>query len=312
MREIPKRFLDEKILILVEYGDSQEMVMVEVSEFDIYGDVLRGVKVRPVSEDREFKLRHSLLTNYHFYYDWNTNEAGLHKYDGEKKVDVTIGIEKSRILQSFVPEIKKLEEALKAEQCNRKNEIEKIDPKRIPCLTTNIESGYEYVVRAGIVDVCSKKEYEHFGHQITQFSPEYELRLSDKIWDEMYRTKNLVKYVEALRCSEGIGYHWDTLYFLAEDEYNMVKEEYATVRLELIRRREEAEREENRRFQERQKQEQLQLEQCIREAKSSGQNVLYKSWMAPCNNPKEECSLDEVCVYITPTGEQITERCHTY
>ena len=310
MREIPKRFLDEKILISVKYGDTPEVVM--VSAFDIYGGVLRGVRVRPVSEDREYKLRHALITHYHFYYDWNTNEAGLHKYDGEKEVDVTISTEEAKILQSLLPAIRRMEQVMQEEQRNRRNEIEKTDPKHIPCLTTNIESGFNYVVRVGIVDICSKREYKHFGYQMTQFRPEYELRLSDDIWSDMYKTKNLVKYVEALRCSEGIGYHGDTLYFLTEDEYTLVKEEYATVQLAFKRRQEEAERQENRRFQEKQKQEQLQLEQCKREAKSSGKNILYKSWLAPCNNPKEECSLDEVCVYITPTGEQITERYHTY
>ena len=312
MRDIPKQFLDEKILISVEYGDIPEVVIVEVSEFDIYDNVLRGVRVRPVSDDREFKLRHSVLEHYHFYYDWKTHKAGLHVYDGVKKVDVTLSCEEAKILQSFLPTIRRMEQVMQEEQRNRKSEIEKTDPKRIPCLTTNIESGYEYVVRVGIVDICSKMEYEHFGYQMTQFRPEYELRLSDDIWSDMYNAKNLVKYVETLRCSEGIGYHGDTLYFLTEDEYNMVKEEYATVQLVLKRRQEEAEREENRRFQERQNQKQLQLEKCIREVKSSGKNILYKSWLAPCNNPKEECSLDEVSVYITPTGEQITERCHTY
>ncbi len=48
------------------------------------------------------------------------------------------------------------------------------------------------------------------------------------------------------------------------------------------------------------------------EARETGKSVLLQKWTEPCNDPKEECSLDIVRVYAMPDGTQKVERVHTY
>jgi hypothetical protein len=124
----------------------------------------------------------------------------------------------------------------------------------------------------------------------------------------MDESRNILEYIKSLQCGVGIGYYNDSLYFLLEHEYSVIKEEFEKVSLAFNKRQEEKEK----KIYEIQKQEQLRLEHCISEAKNSGKEVLYKSWMAECNNPNLECSLDQVCIYITPTGDRIERRFHSY
>ena len=48
------------------------------------------------------------------------------------------------------------------------------------------------------------------------------------------------------------------------------------------------------------------------EARETGKPVLLKSWTEPCNDPREECSLDGVRQYAMPDGTIRTERNHTW
>jgi len=50
----------------------------------------------------------------------------------------------------------------------------------------------------------------------------------------------------------------------------------------------------------------------IKEAVRTKKKVLIDSWLEPCNNKHEECSLDEVSVYAMPNGSIKTERIYTY
>lgn len=54
------------------------------------------------------------------------------------------------------------------------------------------------------------------------------------------------------------------------------------------------------------------LEDKIQEAKKEGKNVKVDSWMAPCQNPREECDLDFAIKYATPEGKTIIEYQHTW
>jgi len=48
------------------------------------------------------------------------------------------------------------------------------------------------------------------------------------------------------------------------------------------------------------------------EAKATGKPVLLRHYMADCNDPHEECSLDSVSEYAMPDGTVKTERMHTW
>lgn len=48
------------------------------------------------------------------------------------------------------------------------------------------------------------------------------------------------------------------------------------------------------------------------EARRTGERVELRSWMADCNDPREECSLDHVTEYAMPDGTTKIERQHTW
>jgi hypothetical protein len=48
------------------------------------------------------------------------------------------------------------------------------------------------------------------------------------------------------------------------------------------------------------------------EARKTGRPVLLQKWTEPCNDPREECSLDTVQQYAMPDGSVKTERNHTW
>lgn len=48
------------------------------------------------------------------------------------------------------------------------------------------------------------------------------------------------------------------------------------------------------------------------EAKTTGKPVLLERYSTGCNDPKEECSLDIISVYVTPDGKIKEERQHTW
>lgn len=47
-------------------------------------------------------------------------------------------------------------------------------------------------------------------------------------------------------------------------------------------------------------------------ARKTGKPVLLQRWSEPCNDPREECSLDICCQYAMPDGTIHTERNHTW
>lgn len=50
----------------------------------------------------------------------------------------------------------------------------------------------------------------------------------------------------------------------------------------------------------------------IAEAKEKNINIEVGRWTEPCNDPKEECNVDIIIEYVTPNGEYITKRNHTW
>jgi hypothetical protein len=47
-------------------------------------------------------------------------------------------------------------------------------------------------------------------------------------------------------------------------------------------------------------------------AKTTGERQVLRSYIADCNDPKEECSTDIVTVYAMPDGTTKTVRNHTW
>ena len=54
------------------------------------------------------------------------------------------------------------------------------------------------------------------------------------------------------------------------------------------------------------------LEELLRKAKETGKPQEIASWMADCNDPKEECSLDHVTLWMMPDGTKKRHRQHTW
>lgn len=54
------------------------------------------------------------------------------------------------------------------------------------------------------------------------------------------------------------------------------------------------------------------FEKALKEAKETNTPVKFNAYMAPCNNPSEECDLDYVSVYVNPDGEIEEVRNHTW
>ena len=47
-------------------------------------------------------------------------------------------------------------------------------------------------------------------------------------------------------------------------------------------------------------------------AKESGNPQVLKTWMADCNDPDEQCSLDHVTLFAMPDGTTKQNRMHTW
>lgn len=48
------------------------------------------------------------------------------------------------------------------------------------------------------------------------------------------------------------------------------------------------------------------------QAKKTGSPVLLERWTEPCNDPREECSMDVLRTYANPDGTTTTKRSHTW
>lgn len=54
------------------------------------------------------------------------------------------------------------------------------------------------------------------------------------------------------------------------------------------------------------------IEAKIQEAKETGKPVELRRWVESCNDPKEDCDIDHVVEYVTPDGNTIIVRYHTW
>lgn len=55
-----------------------------------------------------------------------------------------------------------------------------------------------------------------------------------------------------------------------------------------------------------------QLEKASEQARKTGKPEKVRSWTEPCNDPREECNLDVVTLYVRPDGTTYTTREHTW
>jgi hypothetical protein len=67
-----------------------------------------------------------------------------------------------------------------------------------------------------------------------------------------------------------------------------------------------------RRRKEEEEREREKIESACEEARRTGKPVLIRKYLAPCNDPKKECSLDIVEEYAEPDGNVRIRRLHTY
>lgn len=55
-----------------------------------------------------------------------------------------------------------------------------------------------------------------------------------------------------------------------------------------------------------------QMEKALEKARQTGKPEKVRSWIEPCNDPREECNLDVVTLYVRPDGTTYTTREHTW
>lgn len=54
------------------------------------------------------------------------------------------------------------------------------------------------------------------------------------------------------------------------------------------------------------------FDRALRIARSTGKDVKVRSWTEPCNDPREDCDIDEVVEYVRPDGTRCQKRHHTW
>lgn len=59
-------------------------------------------------------------------------------------------------------------------------------------------------------------------------------------------------------------------------------------------------------------QKQLKEQKIFEKAKETGEMQVLRMWSEPCNDPNEECNLDNIIVYAMPDGDTKTVRSHTW
>jgi hypothetical protein len=61
-----------------------------------------------------------------------------------------------------------------------------------------------------------------------------------------------------------------------------------------------------------QKQEDAKIEQAFQRARDTGEPQVLDTYMAECDDPEEQCSLDHVTLLAMPNGKRKEERLHTW
>lgn len=82
--------------------------------------------------------------------------------------------------------------------------------------------------------------------------------------------------------------------------------------LEALEEAREKKAEKKRRKREQKEKERAEYEEAHLEAQKTGEPVLLKSYSIPCRDPREECNLDIVHVYVHPNGEKKENITHTW
>lgn len=96
-------------------------------------------------------------------------------------------------------------------------------------------------------------------------------------------------------------YSITTYYKMTFEEFErLVKEAQDTIKKIASKK---AEKEAKKQFEEK---------KVFEKAKKMGEPQVLKRWSEPCNDPKEECSLDNVTLYAMPDGTTKIKRYHTY
>jgi len=90
----------------------------------------------------------------------------------------------------------------------------------------------------------------------------------------------------------------DVVQALGEEFTYQAAVEYARPKLEEIERKRKEEEEE--------------IKSKFEEAKRTGKPVLLYTYFTDCNDPKEDCDMDQVTIWAMPDGTTKQERTHTY
>lgn len=64
--------------------------------------------------------------------------------------------------------------------------------------------------------------------------------------------------------------------------------------------------------QEKEKAEEEKYKMALSEAQRTGKPVVLRTWNAPCNDPREDCDIDDVYEYVFPDGSKKVERYHNW
>lgn len=82
--------------------------------------------------------------------------------------------------------------------------------------------------------------------------------------------------------------------------------------LELMKKVDSIIEEKNKKKLEKKKKEEERVQKLFELAKETGESQIIRRWTEPCNDPYEECDIDEVCIMAMPDGSEKKVRNHTW
>jgi len=93
-------------------------------------------------------------------------------------------------------------------------------------------------------------------------------------------------------------YNVGPIYRITNDTLMQIINEYKKAREEVRKAKERAEEEK--------------YKKALSEAQRTGKPAVLRYWNAPCNDPREDCDIDDVYEYVFPDGSRKTQRFHNW
>ncbi len=219
-----------------------------------------------------------------------------------------------------VTEIKSLKEEIVAELKRRKAEREaQIEVARAEAEARLEQKKREYLATADLRRclVCRQDEFLNVTWSVETLAYSAE---QDRYFRAEHGLSNYIKLEHVTAMIEEISQRGDSKFYGLECvAWEITDEEEAALLAEQMPAKEKAEKEAAEAAEKKAAEEAAQKAAAdaarqakFDEARETGKPVLLQRWSEPCNDPREECSMDIVRQYAMPDGSVKTERNHTW